>query len=163
MEVKNPMKNHIVFTEQVETLLFLFTGLLALGYWRASAVSYGWLFVLRPGWWVRYLISLLGAIPLILLDGAWTNLRTKMRPYNHDYGRYGAPLISEGPHDLQTSRGRSAFFQNLGVSAFSLWVILLAPLSERIAVACYCVLLCIGILTAVFAGIMALKEYFTIH
>lgn len=41
MEVKNPMKNHIVFTEQVETLLFLFTGLLALGYWRASAVSYG--------------------------------------------------------------------------------------------------------------------------
>lgn len=163
MEVKNPMKNHIVFTEQVETLLFLFTGLLALGYWRASAVSYGWLFVLRPGWWVRYLISLLGVIPLILLDGAWTNLRTKMRPYNHDYGRYGAPLISEGPHDLQTSRGRSAFFQNLGVAALSLWVILLAPLSDHIAVACYCVLLCIGILTAAFAGIMALKEYFAVH
>ena len=114
MEVKNPMKNHIVFTEQVETLLFLFTGLLALGYWRASAVSYGWLFVLRPGWWVRYLISLLGVIPLILLDGAWTNLRTKMRPYNHDYGRYG--VFTKGTRSC-------CFFKDL--------MVFLKPISAR--------------------------------
>lgn len=152
-------KNHIVLTEQLETLVFCLMSILAFGYWRSSALYYGWRFILRPEWWLRYIVSLILIIPLILCDGAWTRLREKMYPYNRAYGYYGQPLFSHDLNNLQTRADWIHLAKNTLLIAISVYVVIFMPLSDWTAAICYAFCLLLVIVIMVFASIMALKEY----
>lgn len=152
--------NHIDFVEKAETLLFCFVSLLALGYWRSLVITYGWRFIIQSGWWLRFAIAVfLSVVPLIFGDGAWNKLRETMQPYDRRYGLYGAPLITRQFSNPKTTRDRLNFAKNVLLMAIAVWIVVFAPLSDRVALTCYIAGIIAGLALAIFALIMALKDY----
>lgn len=152
--------NHIIFIEKMETLLFCFVSLLTLGYWRNLVTAYGWRFFAHDGWWLRFVIAaLLSVFPLVFGDGAWNKLREIMRPYDRRYGIYGAPLITRELNEPKTTKDWLNFAKNVLLTAIAVWIVVFAPLSDQAALACYIVSIITGLALALFALIMALKDY----
>lgn len=158
-EQKTSNFTHVRFVEMVNSAIFVALCILVLSYLRAIISHYGWLhFLIRPGWWLRFIISGVSVLPAIILDSFWDFFRHRMYKYNPEYGNYYLTEVAEDQFKPITFREYISLFFYGALTILVLWSLILAPWDDRSAlIAC---LICYGVavLAGLFAVIMALRD-----